>query len=63
MIAGFIVSGDAPKKVLLRGLGPSLLGAGLSLIDPILELHGPDGSIMASNDNWKDLQQVEIAAS
>ena len=61
LICGFIISGDIPKKVLLRALGPSLASAGLSglLSDPILELHEPDGTVL-SNDNWKDSQQAEI---
>lgn len=52
LIAGFIITGLQPKKVLLRGIGPSLPLAG-QLADPILELVGPNGLIM-SNDNWRD---------
>lgn len=63
-IGGFIVTGTAPKNVLIRGLGPSLAAAGLPsfLPDPVLELHEPDGTILANN-NWKDSQQTEIAAT
>jgi probable HAF family extracellular repeat protein len=63
LIGGFIVTGNEPRKVILRGLGPSL-GAGLqgALADPILELH--QGSVtIAQNDNWRDTQEVEIVAS
>lgn len=59
-IAGFIISGHAPKKVILRGIGPSLTDVGAVLADPVLELHGSDGSIIVSNDNWKDNQQTII---
>ena len=54
IIGGFIVSGNAQKEIVLRALGPSLAQFGLSpvLLDPILELHGADGSLIASNDNW-----------
>lgn len=58
MIAGFIVRGDENKPVLLRGMGPSLTAFGISdvLLDPVLELRGPSGSIM-TNDNWVDSPQ------
>jgi hypothetical protein len=48
----------------LRGIGPSLAGFGIAnpLADPILELHEADGSLITTNDNWKDTQQSEIEA-
>ncbi len=60
---GFIISGAGTKKLLIRGLGPSLAGAGVSgvLADPTLELHGgANNALLASNDNWAGDQQVEI---
>jgi hypothetical protein len=56
MIGGFIVTGNASKKVIVRAIGPSLAKSGLSgvLADPVLELHGSDGSLILSNDNWKE---------
>ena len=33
------------------------------LQDPVLELYGPDGSLIVANDNWKDLQQTDIESS
>lgn len=56
MIAGFIISGSAPKSVAVRGIGPSLGNLGLSdvLADPTLELRGSDGALLAQNDNWQD---------
>jgi len=64
MIAGFIITGDVPKKVIIRGLGPSLAGFGISgvLTDPLLELHEPDGSVL-TNDNWQATQAAEIQAT
>jgi hypothetical protein len=55
-IGGFIVTGSAPKRVLLRGIGPSLTGFGVPhpLADPVLELHGPAGFVTITNDNWRD---------
>jgi hypothetical protein len=56
MIGGFIVSGTNAKSVLIRGLGPSLSSFGLTglLLDPILELRGPNGDLLFGNDNWRD---------
>ena len=64
-IAGFIVAGSEAKNVIIRAMGPSLTGAGVSnaLQDPMLELHDSSGALIASNDNWKDTQQGEIQAS
>ena len=44
-IGGIIISGTAPKQVVLRAVGPSLSSSGIPspLVDPVLELHGPPG--------------------
>ena len=53
LIGGFITQGNAPMKLVVRGIGPSLpFGRGV-LPDPYLELHSGAVTI-ASNDNWKD---------
>ena len=61
MIGGFIVRGNASKPVVLRGIGPSLADAGVPaanvLNDPVIELHGPNGALITSNDNWVDSPQ------
>ena len=62
-IGGFIITGSAPKQVLLRGIGPSLAGSGVPdpLADPVLELHGPPGFPTIINDNsmdWCTLPQM-----
>src|SRR5205814_3555054 len=44
LIGGFIVRGDQAKKVIVRAIGPSLSLAA-RLLDPILELHGPEGKV------------------
>ena len=64
-IAGFVVTGNEPKRVIIRAIGPSLRSAGISnaLPDPMLELHDSRGAVIASNDNWKDTQEVEIRAT
>ena len=64
-IGGFIIVGSDSKKVLLRGIGPSLSSDGLTglLADPTLQLVDQSGSTIASNDNWKDMQEVDIEAT
>jgi hypothetical protein len=65
-IGGFIIAGGTSRKVVIRGVGPSLAGSGLTglLADPILELRGSDGALLAQNDNWQDnsVQAVELAS-
>ena len=53
MIGGFIITGTGPKTVLVRGIGPSLPLAG-ALADPFIEVYGPSGEFLATNDNWRD---------
>jgi hypothetical protein len=62
LIGGFILRGSVAKRLLLRGLGPSLTQAGLSdvLSDPSLELRDQNGTPVFSNNDWKDTQQTEI---
>lgn len=65
MIGGFIITGNTPKKVVLRGMGPVLSGSGITsfLADPNLELRSSSGALLMSNDNWKDTQRAEIEAT
>jgi hypothetical protein len=64
-IGGFIITGSAPKHVLIRAIGPSLAGSGVPnlLADPILELHGPGVFATITNDNWKQNQWFEVQAT
>ena len=72
-IAGFIIHTDPPaltgtKRVLLRGLGPSLKVNGVPvpgrLADPFLELHDINGMLIESNDNWMNSpERAAIMAS
>jgi cytochrome c peroxidase len=64
-IGGFIITGTAPKRVLVRALGPSLAQFGLPtlLVDPTITLHGPAGFAPIVNDSWKSSQQGEITAT
>ncbi len=64
MIGGFIVAGSADKRVIVRAIGPSLPQfVPNPLTNPVLELHGPTGALIASNDNWRDSQETEIIQS
>jgi uncharacterized repeat protein (TIGR03803 family) len=65
LIGGFIITGNQPKKVIVRALGASLQEKGVSgaLANPTLELRGSGGSLIATNDNWKTTQRAEIDAS
>jgi hypothetical protein len=51
--------------VIFRAIGPSLADNNIDepLADPVLELYGPDGSLITTNDNWKDTQKAAIEAS
>jgi hypothetical protein len=65
MIGGLIILGSTPEKVIVRAIGPELTARGVpsALQDPTLELHDGGGNLIAFNDNWKDSQRTEIAAS
>ena len=56
LIAGFIIQGAEDRRIIIRGIGPSLTPFGITdpLQDPILELHANSGDLIAANDNWAD---------
>ena len=59
LIGGFIIRGSEQKKVILRGIGPSLNLPG-KLDDPVIQLFNSNGVNIAGNDDWKtDQQNVE----
>jgi hypothetical protein len=53
LIAGFTVSGDVAKTLLIRGVGPKLtaFNVGGVLADPKLEIYR-DATLLAANDDW-----------
>ena len=65
VIGGFIITGNAPRKMIIRAIGPSLIASGIpdALADPTLELHASGGSLIMANDNWRDTQEAEIEAT
>ena len=65
LIGGFIITGNDPKEVIVRAIGPSLgdFGVANPLANPSLELNYPDGTTVVINNNWRDTQEAEIMAS
>ncbi|HVF70439.1 MAG TPA: hypothetical protein VM940_02420 [Chthoniobacterales bacterium] len=65
LIGGFIITGNAGKKVILRAIGPSLgtLGVQDALLDPTLQLYNSAGGLVNSNDDWKTTNQAGIQAT
>lgn len=53
LIGGLVITGNSPKKVLIRGVGPALAAQGIAapLADPVLKVFKGSEEI-ATNDNW-----------
>lgn len=66
LIAGFSISGVAPKTVLIRGVGPALAAFGVSgaLLDPKLEIY-QNGvtAVHSTNDNWSSSSNAAAVAT
>jgi hypothetical protein len=64
LIGGAILGGgnSGVNVVIARALGPSLGAFGIqnAMQDPILELHNQDGTLVDSNDDWKQGNQQAI---
>src|SRR5260221_10179692 len=54
LTAGFVIGPGPSKQVVIRAIGPTLAGFGLTglLADPVLTLVDSAGATLASNDNW-----------
>jgi hypothetical protein len=65
MIGGFIVTGTDPKRVIVRGIGPSLTAQHIldPLNDPTLELFNSSSVSIGFNNNWRDSNEAEIAGT
>ena len=60
LIGGFIITGSAPKRVIVRAIGPSLPLA-TAVPDPTLELLDENRAVVAENNNWgesADAQEI-----
>jgi hypothetical protein len=64
LIGGLIVLGQNQLRVIVRAIGPSLPFPGV-LADPTLNLHDGNGTLVASNNNWKEdpVQESAIIAT
>jgi hypothetical protein len=67
LIGGIIVTGNTPKRVVLRAIGGPLNingtpGAGV-LQDPVLDLHDSSGNTLQANDDWRYGPELEMEAS
>jgi hypothetical protein len=65
LIAGFVIAGNGPLKLLVRGVGPSLAQYGVSgaVADPSLAVYrAGSSSPFATNDNWGGATDVAAAA-
>lgn len=69
LIVGFVVSGNVPRRLLIRGVGPRLaaaFGVTGALVDPKLELFLSEAgrsSLFAANDNWAEAGAAPVRAA
>lgn len=66
LISGVILQGEIPRRLLFRALGPELQREGVAdaFDDTTLEVRDADGTLIATNDNWKQASNAaEIEAT
>jgi hypothetical protein len=66
LTAGFAISGNASKRLLIRAVGPGLaqFGVGDTLPDPQLAVVRQGGAEpLAMNDNWPNVENVRAAST
>lgn len=65
MFAGFFVLGPSPKRLLIRGIGPTLGVFGVTgvLADSQIFVRRSDGTLVASNDNWSGAEASSAASA
>jgi hypothetical protein len=68
VIAGFLLGNHkGDDRVVIRGIGPSLIAAGVSnaLADPTLELRDSNGALLIANNDWQadPAQAAELTAA
>ncbi|MEI8090538.1 MAG: hypothetical protein WCG63_13205, partial [Opitutaceae bacterium] len=63
LIGGFIVTGNSPKTLLIRGIGPALTSFGIAgaLVDPSLTIY-QDSKVIATNEGWASSAAIAAAA-
>ncbi|MBT5901164.1 MAG: hypothetical protein HOH58_03545 [Opitutaceae bacterium] len=68
MVAGFVITGDVPQRVLVRGVGPALTDFGVTgaLADPVLRLFrstSTGGELLQTNQDWSAATNAAQIAS
>ena len=66
LIGGLVIGGSAPKRVVIRALGPSLAAAGVQgvLDDPSVHVFTGDGTLVRANDDWaQDAAAGDVSAA
>ena len=65
MIAGFVISGTEPQKVLIRAVGPALVPFGVAgaLAAPVLALFDSDNVQINANTGWDTAANAAEVAS
>jgi hypothetical protein len=66
VVCGFVITGESPRKVLVRVLGPSLrqFGVAGAVSDPVMQVIPAGGSApIAGNDNWREGDVAAISAT
>jgi len=63
LIAGFVINGSSPKKVLVRAVGPALAAFGVTgtLADPVLRIVQGTTAVR-ENDNWGTGNSTSLVA-
>ena len=64
LTAGFVVAGDTPKRLLIRGVGPGLTAYGVAgaLENPVLKVY-QGSNVVAQNDDWQSAGENELASA
>jgi hypothetical protein len=64
LIGGFVVTGNSPKQLLIRGVGPGLTAFGIAgvLADPALTIY-QDTKPLAINEGWANSAAIATAAT
>ena len=62
LIGGFIVTGNSPKTLLIRGIGPALTAFDITgaLADPSLTIY-QEGKVISTNEGWANSSAITTA--
>lgn len=67
MITGFVIQDGAPKRVLIRAVGPRLAATPFNitgtLADPQVQLFNSNGTLVLANDNWSGDDALTMAGA